>query len=287
MLFLILATIVLQSTAELSLPRAEVGPDCWFENVCDPKGGSVIIELENETPTAEDCYLACQNEATCNFFTWQYFKVMNDRKICTLLTACNEDSPSTDYRISGPNDCTAIEPCPVLNYNTGDAVWSCDNMLNPYNEPIPSGYTCRTSCGGWLSQDGQNTVAAKSTCTNGIWSTVEMNYPTDVVINEPDTATPCTCVDFTIWYNPNDEPEADFFCDLTDFSTASPETPVNLDPAGECVLMCDNYIVADIQCVNGAWTDANPEWGIGCYRSPPTTNNGATTSTTTTVNPGP
>jgi len=120
-------------------------------------------------------------------------------------------------------------------------------------------------------------------CENGAWTPVDLKPASDAVVNTPDTDSPCQCLDFSLWYNPNEEPGADFYCTETDFSAASPENILNISPTEECVLMCDNYLVANIGCQNGAWTDADPELGVACYNAPPTLAGAPTTSAPTTT----
>lgn len=107
----------------------------------------------------------------------------------------------------------------------------------------------------------------------GSWEAVtySMTPAAGLTVNTPDVSTPCTCVDFNLWYNPNDEPGADFFCANTDFTDASPENIMKIPADDECVLLCDNFLAANIKCQNGGWLDADPQMGIACYKAPPTT----------------
>lgn len=254
--------------------KAEVGDECWLEDFCRTSGTAEILTVKDTVDTAspEACYALCGKTDGCTFFSWR--NTVNHGKFCHLLSNCDEKDPcsSPENCKSGPVDCSVVNPCPMLTYTAGSAIWSCDKLINPYKEQIPDGITCRTSCGGWKSSDGKETIAASAQCTNGAWSDVTTNYPTETTVNKPDVETTCSCLDFSLWYDPNEELGADFYCTKTlDFSVATPENPVLLDPTEECILICDNFIVADIQCVNGDWTDADPEVGIGCYRAPPST----------------
>jgi len=277
--FILLSSFLFLGGQSLELgkaPRVDPGPDCWYEDMCRATGDNTVDAGETGDLTALECYELCKANADCTDFSWNTF--YNGHTRCELLTSCTEKyqcSGSADSCISGPKDCAVINPCPALTYLAGDAVWSCPNQLNPYKEQIPNGYTCTTSCGGWLSVDEEiPIISASSTCENGQWSApvtspavAEANL--DAAIKKPDENPKCACRDFNLWYNPNDELGADFFCTkTTDFSAASPSNIITLDPTEECILMCDNYIVADIMCANGEWSDADPEFGIACFKAP-------------------
>jgi len=262
--------MVLSSCEGFREPRADPGPDCWFNYVCDSEGNNKLDEIRNDIPTAQECYDLCNANADCKFFTFR--ELYMGQTVCTLLTTCNLQTTCSNPAscTSGPNDCTVVNPCPQLTYTAGSAIWSCDGLVDPYQNQIPDGYTCHTSCGGWKSLDGTETVMASATCVNGAWDNLMLQPDTDAVVNTPDTDSPCQCMEFQLWYNPNDEPGADFYCTQTDFSAASAENILSIQPDEECVLLCDNFLVANIQCQNGDWTDADPETGIACYKAPPT-----------------
>jgi len=278
--FIILMSAVLGCQGLGSL-RADVGEECWFQHFCDIQGDNEIETTENDYVTAEECYAACNANADCEFFSFR--EIYGGKLICTLLTNCDATRSPPPSCVSGPKDCSVVNPCPMLpTYTEGSAVWSCDNRLNPYMNEIPDGYTCHTSCGGWKSADGEETVKASSKCTDGVWEAVVVQPAADssVVITTPDTDSTCTCLPFSIWYNPNAEQGADFYCTATEFSDASPENVLEIATDEECILMCDNFIVADIMCTNGEWTDADPDVGIACYKAPPTLPGAATTAAT-------
>jgi len=250
--------------------RVDPGPDCWLPYTCEALGEDKLDDIVNDVPTARECYDLCAANVDCKFFTFREF--FGRKTVCTLLKTCDTQLTCSypGSCTSGPNDCSAVNPCPMLTYTPGSAIWSCDGLLDPYRNPIPHATNCHTSCGGWKSLDKSETVQASSTCMNGKWEPVVAKPETDVTINTPDQDTDCKCLDFNIWYNPNDEPGADFYCSKTDFSKASAENIMKIDPTEECVLLCDNFLVANVQCQNGAWTDADPEMGIACYKAPPT-----------------
>jgi len=283
MKFLALSLLVLGSEAfvpKFGAPRAEPGPDCWFDYICTTPGNG-LNTIMDDVKDAVECYELCQNTQDCAFFTFRL--LWGGKTACTVLDNCDTQSTCSEPSncASGPVDCSAVTPCPKLTYETGAATWSCDEFLDPYSVDIPSGYSCHTSCEGWESEDGSDSIQASSKCVNGVWEAVITSLPTAVTINTPDTTTLCSCKDFSLWYNPNDEPGAHFYCENTDVSQASPENPLTLDPAEECILMCDNFLVANIFCQNGGWVDADPDMGIACYKAPPTLPGPDPTTTTT------
>jgi len=281
----VLVSVSSSEMAQLAFksPRADVGEDCWFTDYCDIQGDNEVETTEDDYTTPEECYAACGANADCEFFSFS--KYFGGKTVCILLKTCDATRSPPPGAVSGPKDCSVVNPCPMLTYTTGSAVWSCENRLNPYLNDIPDGYTCHTSCGGWKSADGSETVKASSKCVNGAWEAVVENPVSDgaVVINTPDTDTDCTCLPFEIWYNPNEEEGADFYCTSTDFSDAAPDNVKTIGTDEECVLMCHNFIVADIMCTNGQWTDADPELGIACYKAPPTRTAPATTTPSATT----
>ena len=67
-------------------------------------------------------------------------------------------------------------------------------------------------------------------CENGVWTAVTgVAVDPAYTVETPDKDTKCECAPFKLWYNPNDERGAAFYCTETkDFSVATPADPVTL-----------------------------------------------------------
>jgi len=274
--------------------RAQPGPDCWYKDVCDNANSANVISTSPDVPTAVKCYEMCQanaalsgNKDPCKHFRWsEAYYQGRVSGTCALLRSetCVKGDCSSSSCISGPANCADIkEPCGQLlpaNAGPGKVTWDCGATFNPYNSPVLDGGICTASCPAWVDSDGA-AVMVSYKCVGGTevgvagdWAppfyngnelTTTSPIVGSFVINNPGQATNCAaeCADYPLWYDPNAERGARFFCEPpVDFSTAA-TTEVNLPQQGACFLFCDHVLVADIFCNNHQWTDVAQDPKVG------------------------
>jgi len=262
--------------------RIAPGPGCW-DHPCTAnsiKTEGIVIEESKGIVSAADCQTKCSEKENdeCKFFNFVPRQLGGN--VCYLLaTDCptKAANPYNPEEVSGPASCEEKLFCEPLKTPTSAPhvalFWTSDNSeINPYTDQMPVDTVLSTSCG--KNEDGvENKYRSKcvvdSTGTATEWQNDNDDFKPDVA-DAKDAK--CNCPDFPFWYDPNAEPGASFFCTVTtDFSTATVDNEILLDMNDECVLICNNYLVAEIMCSNGAWTDIdNIDDGVACYKAPPT-----------------
>jgi len=225
------------------------------------------------------------------------------------ITNIVDDCIAAGKCISGPNDCTEPpQTCPmVASLPEGYSRWQCVDInmdpINPYSERPPVGTTCFQTCPSWVDSN-DNDARLVSVCeegaTEGEWGAAqnvdgnELTYPPyptgETSYPKPDadelSALTCGCQPLEVrwpypdpangvvggdFYNPNDEPAADFICDNE--IVIGDNNEYLIETNNVCVLYCDDHYVATAKCQNGEWL-GNPEWGFWCYEEPQTSGGG-------------
>jgi len=265
-------------------PAKTNNTECGFipDYYCSPTADDHIEKVDDKNvTTAEACYEKCLKHKNCTVFT--YFKFRGFAS-CHLLRSCKEKKPRctvTGTCVSGRKNCTETPkgqptgvPCPKLKLTPGyNSHWRCEGV-NPYKEDIPSQVTCHTSCPLWKNKAGKM-VTAMSTCQfDGTWSETIPLPPGPLsqpkVLNKPDGPDmKCDgCKPLNLTYNPNMEKGAAFHCNPPiDWDNL----PAKIDGTAHCNLLCDNMLVASMDCHNLKWT-GRPELGFWCAEEQPPVN---------------
>jgi len=258
--------------------------ECGFipDYFCNPTADDHIEKVNDKNvTTAEACNEKCLKQENCTVFT--YFKFRGFAS-CHLLRSCKEKKPRctvTGTCVSGRKNCTETlkpqptgVPCPKLKLTPGyNSHWRCEGV-NPYKEDIPSQVTCHTSCPLWKNKAGKM-VTAMSTCQfDGTWSETIPLPPGPLahpkVLNKPDGPDmKCDgCKPLNLTYNPNMEKGAAFHCNPPiDWDNL----PAKIDGTAHCNLLCDNMLVASMDCHNLKWT-GQPDLGFWCAEEQPPVN---------------
>jgi len=258
--------------------------ECGFipDYFCNPTADDHIQKVDDKNvTTAEACFEKCLKQDNCTVFT--YFKFRGFAS-CHLLRSCKEKKPRctvTGTCVSGRKNCTETPkpqptgvPCPKLKLTPGyNSHWRCEGV-NPYKDDIPSQVTCHTSCPLWKNKAGKM-VTAMSTCQfDGTWSETIPLPPGPLahpkVLNKPDGPDmKCDgCKPLNMTYNPNMEKGAAFHCNPPiDWDNL----PAKIEGTAHCNLLCDNMLVASMDCHNLKWT-GKPDLGFWCAEEKPPVN---------------
>jgi len=267
-----------------SIPEKENKTECGFisDYFCNPTADDHLQRVDDKNvTTAEACNEKCLKEKNCTFFT--YFKFRGFAS-CHLLRSCKEQKPRCTVPgtcVSGRKNCTETPkvrptgvPCAKLKLTPGyNSHWRCDGV-NPYKDDIPSQVTCHTSCPLWKNKAGKM-VTAMSTCQyDGTWSETLALPPGPLAhpkkLEKPDGPDmKCDgCKPLNLTYNPNEETGAAFHCNPP---INWDNLPAKIDGTAHCNLLCDNMLVASMDCHNLKWT-GNPDLGFWCAEEKPPVN---------------
>jgi len=258
----------------------------------------VITLPYNESKLTEDymdeCRTFCNNGTSGNCQEFTVWKVWNSVK-CFLLSDCLETYVHTcleeDTCMSGGNNCNGttkvVSGCqrPTL-YSMGYLQWQCVDIegrvieLSDSDTDLPIGTACFLRCNAWETVGGGQGYLFSECNNQGEWTTTSsldgnaLHWPASpypLPTAAEGDALECNCQQTVLtWpetnntYNPNIEEGAAFVCETRPIEKSG---NITLQTNDECFFFCDDYLVTEVSCTDGIWSDSI-DVGLWCYNKP-------------------
>jgi len=258
---------------------------------------SIPLNATADSPMAtymDECRAQCNTTDSCTDFT--VMKVWNE-VTCYLLTDCAKtyvhQCLETGNCQSGPMDCNAttqvVSGCqrPTL-FSAEYIQWQCVDIegrvidMSDSDTDLDVGTVCLLRCNSWETVGGGRGYLYSECDEEGNWTTTTSldnnallwppppyDLPTDA--ENSITTLKCNCPQTPLeWpllnqtYNPNDETGAAFVCEGKPIQTSG---TITLDTDDQCYFFCDDYLVTEVRCTDGIWSDSI-DIGLWCYNKP-------------------